>query len=69
MRPQPQRSRLSTGELAPFRLTSPLTEFQPLAALRGSPFGRILGFLDYGFASARNDSLCALCCCLKKNIF
>ena len=24
-------------ELAPFQMTSPLTEFQPLAALRGSP--------------------------------
>ena len=36
--PQSQRSQLHTVELAPFRLTSPLTEFQPLAALRGSPW-------------------------------
>ena len=39
--PQSQWSQLHTVEVAPFRLTSPLTEFQPLAALRGSPWSAL----------------------------
>ena len=39
--PQSQWSQLHTVEFAPFRLTSPLTEFQPLAALRGSPWSAL----------------------------
>ena len=37
--PQSQWSQLHTVEFAPFRLTSPLTKFLPLAVIRGSPLG------------------------------
>ena len=36
--PQSQWSQLPTGELALFRLTSPLMRFPPLAVIRGSPW-------------------------------
>ncbi len=36
-RPHPQWSLLHTVETTPFRMTSPLTKFPPLAVVRGSP--------------------------------
>ena len=39
--PQPQWSQLSTGELAPFRLTSALMKFLPLAVIRASAKSQI----------------------------
>ena len=46
--PQSQWSQLHTVEVAPFRLTSPLTEFQPLAALRGSPWSALAACFGKG---------------------
>ena len=46
-----------------FRLTSPLTVFQPPAALRGSPYGRVVGSLPgarLGFLRSLNRRLSRL---------